>query len=101
MARASIWLPKFDRDAEFVASKPIRVNGADLRPGDHLDKTALSTRALRLLYEARKIKVSPSADDDDRAALLDQYRERFGKRPFGGWDNAELKRRLETPNAAS
>lgn len=94
MARASIWLDKFNRDAEFVATKPIRVNGVDLRPGDPLDKTALSTRTLRVMYDSRKIKVSPSADDDDRTALLDQYRERFGKRPFGGWDNAELKRRL-------
>jgi hypothetical protein len=58
MARASIWLAKFNREADFVAQRPMLVNGAKLLPGDLIDKTKFSTRRLRCLYEMRKIRVA-------------------------------------------
>lgn len=45
----------FDRDADFVVLRPMRVGGNDLRPGDPFDKRAVSLRTHRVLFEQRKI----------------------------------------------
>jgi hypothetical protein len=56
MARASIWLAKFNREDDFVAQRPMLVNGVPVRPGDLIDKTKFTTRRLRCLFEIRKIR---------------------------------------------
>ena len=51
----------FSTAYDFVAAKPVTLNGAVLNPGDPVDKEGLSPRRLRQLYEARII--SPKAPD--------------------------------------
>lgn len=65
MSRPSIWNAKFDRSQDFVVAKPFRVRGIDLMAGDPLDKTMVTTRTLRQLYESRKIRVATFKSDPD------------------------------------
>jgi hypothetical protein len=58
MARASIWQQKFDRADNFIVSRPVTVRGVDLIPGDPFDKTTVTTRTLRQLFESRKLKIA-------------------------------------------
>lgn len=51
----------FSTAYDFVAAKPVTLNGAVLNPGDPVDKDGLSPRRLRQLYEARIISpVAPA-----------------------------------------
>lgn len=61
MSRPSIWNAKFDRSDEFVVYKPFRVRGIDLAAGDAFDKSMVTTRTLRQLFESRKIRVATVA----------------------------------------
>jgi hypothetical protein len=45
----------FDRDAEFVVLRSIRVGGRDLRPGDAFDKSMTTLRMHKVLFQQRKI----------------------------------------------
>lgn len=63
MSRPSIWNDRFDRSQEFVVQKPFRLQGVDLVAGDPLDKTMVTTRTLRQLYESRRIKVATVSID--------------------------------------
>lgn len=65
MARPSIWLDKFDRDNDFTVSRAIKVRGVMLSPGDPFDKTTVTTRTLRQLFEGRKLRISQVANDQD------------------------------------
>lgn len=56
MARTSIWLRKFDRDADFIIERAFLFGGEDQRPGRVFDKSFASTRRLRQLYENRQIR---------------------------------------------
>jgi hypothetical protein len=58
MARTSIWNVKFDRNQDFVVAKPFRVRGIDLVAGETFDKTMVTTRTLRQLFESRKLEVA-------------------------------------------
>jgi hypothetical protein len=69
MSRPSIWNAKFDRSKDFVVSRPFRLRGIDLVAGDPLDKTMVTTRTLRQLYESRKIKVATVTDADPDEAF--------------------------------
>lgn len=44
---------EFDRMNEFVAVKSFTCNGVPIQPGDRFDKTMVSTRLLRQLYDGR------------------------------------------------
>lgn len=62
MPRPSIWRERnFDRGADFVVNRPIHVNGGTIAPGQSFDKTLVSTRTLRQLYEQRKIEFAVGA----------------------------------------
>lgn len=61
MAYTSIYLPEFDRDADFEVCIPFTVSGKDQKRGDAFDKTLCSTRTLRSLYENRWIKAVAKA----------------------------------------
>ncbi len=45
----------FNRECEFIVRRGIKVAGIDLKDGDPIDKTQLTTRRLRQLYEQRYI----------------------------------------------
>lgn len=48
--------------------------------------------------KAKKIKNAPVAEvlkGDDRKALQAKYKEVFGKNPFNGWDNDNLKAKID------
>lgn len=73
MANASIWLKKIDREQDFLANKPMRVKGTDFLPGQPFEKSLVSTRRLRQLYESRKVKmVAPGQREaqDPRDAIV-------------------------------
>lgn len=54
-----IWLPKFDETREYVVNKPLlSVAGRMFFAGDPFDKSLVSTRRLRQLYEFRKIALT-------------------------------------------
>ena len=55
MARASIWLAPFDRDAAYVVAKPFVLGGVMLRPGSPFDKSLVSVRRHRQLYQQRRL----------------------------------------------
>lgn len=63
MARPSIWQDKFDRGNDFVVLRPVTVHGIVLTPGDPFDKTTVTTRTLRQLFDQRKIKVGQIANE--------------------------------------
>jgi len=45
----------FNRDCEFTVRRGIRLNGQEFKDGDVIDKTLLTTRRLRQLFEQRFI----------------------------------------------
>lgn len=78
MARASIWQDRFDRDAEHVVTRAMRVKGVALRVGQRFDKSLCSARTMRQLYEARKIRrVAASPDTATGAQMRHVGRGRF------------------------
>lgn len=58
MAYQSIYLDPFDRDADFTVCIPFTCSGQDQVRGQTFDKTLVSTRTLRSLYENRHIHVA-------------------------------------------
>lgn len=55
---SKIWLSKFDPTRDYVVNKPmLSVGEKVLFAGDDFDKSLVSTRRLRQLYEVRKIAV--------------------------------------------
>lgn len=59
MARTPIALKPFDRNADFLVKRELKIQGRIFRVGDPLDKTLLTTRRLRQLYELRNLVVAP------------------------------------------
>jgi len=54
-----IWLPKFDPKREYIVNKPmLSVGGKILFAGDLFDKSLVSVRRLKQLYEFRKIALT-------------------------------------------
>jgi hypothetical protein len=50
-------LPRFDRENDFRVERVITVAGNKLAPGDTFDKTLVTVRTLRQLYEQRKLSM--------------------------------------------
>lgn len=57
--RTSISLKPFDRNNEFIVKRELKIQGQVFRNGDPLDKSSLTTRRLRQLYELRSIVAAP------------------------------------------
>lgn len=55
MAKGRIWLPRFAADKEFVARKNIMIAGRKFEAGEVIDKSLLSVRQLRQLYDTRRV----------------------------------------------
>ncbi len=49
------WRKAFDPTREFVARRKVTCGGTSFAPGDAFDKTLVTTRRLRLLYDQRVI----------------------------------------------
>jgi hypothetical protein len=61
-ARKTIWREAlFDREAEFRVFRPIRLNGENLQPGSLFDKSLVSTRTLRCLYDNGQLEMVATA----------------------------------------
>lgn len=54
MARSNRFPEPFDRDREFIALKSFTIDGKPYDPGSTIDKTRLTTRRLRQLYESSR-----------------------------------------------
>ena len=59
MANAPVWQTDFDRDADFTVLKVFTCNGIDQRPDTPFDKTLVSTRTLRQLFDQRYLDQHP------------------------------------------
>lgn len=57
MARPSIWQQKFNRDDLFVVNREFILNGVNQIPGSVFDKTLVTTRTLRQLFDQRKLRL--------------------------------------------
>lgn len=53
MTRTGNLREAFDRDRFFVTVKPVTLNGRKFGPGQPFDKTLVTTRRLRQLYDTR------------------------------------------------
>ena len=51
---------QFDRDRNFLVTRSVVVSGKKFGPGDQFDKTLVTTRRLRQLYEHRFLKMGPA-----------------------------------------
>ena len=75
MAKPLIWLKRFDREMDFVVSRPIRFAGRAFVRGEMFDKTLANTRKLRQLYDQRfLIAVEPAATPAPEAAPAVDWR---------------------------
>lgn len=70
MARESIWLKPFCRDDDFVVIRPFDISGRTLQRGEAFDKSTVSTRTLRQLYEQRRIAVAIKPREEGDAAPM-------------------------------
>lgn len=61
-----VYQPSFDPDKDFVTAAPFRANGIAWGKGFPFDKSTVTERVLRLLYEGHKLVFA----DDPRAAKL-------------------------------
>ncbi len=54
----------FDRERDFVTSRSLPVSGRVFTPGERFDKTLVTDRRLRQMYEQRILNVEPKKLDD-------------------------------------
>lgn len=64
--RVPLWPEPFDPDAEYVARKDIRIRNEPVRAGTPIDRTTLSDRRLRQLYDARMVVRAELVPSDRR-----------------------------------
>ena len=64
MARPSIWQDKFDRERAFSVNHPFTCAGKKFAAGDMFDKTLVTTRRLRQLYDKRLLLMCPVQSAD-------------------------------------
>lgn len=79
-----------------VATNPLLYGTRQLRSGDVFEAHARDAGILVAVGAARYAtrKMEPKIAEEDIATLRARYREKVGKRPFHGWDAAELLRRM-------
>jgi hypothetical protein len=73
MARTSIYLPKFRPDSKFTVTRFFRYNGVDMVPGMVVDRAVVSERALRQLFDQRKVRQEEAELVTAVAALGDAF----------------------------
>ena len=61
MANKNIWLKPFDPNADFIASKVLKLDRRLLHPGHKVPKGVFTERRLRQLYDNRQIAMAEDA----------------------------------------
>lgn len=84
-----------------IAAKPMTYATRRLLPGDSFDAKPADARVLIAIGKAREPRPAAPlpnpgsvAEDAARKSLRRDYEAKFGRKPFQGWDSAELKKRL-------
>lgn len=80
--------------ADLIATKSLQYATRRLMPGDAF--TANNERDARILCGIGKARRAPekAATKDDLAELRAEYQDKFGKRPFHGWDADTLREKI-------
>ena len=80
---------------DLIAAKGLRYSTRRLMPGEPFQA---SDRDARVLLAIKKAQPAPEkradAAKESRALARAEYERVLGKRPFMGWDAAELQRRI-------
>lgn len=67
---------KFDRERAFEANRLIRCNGVEFVPGQSFDKTLVTTRRLRQMYDNRDLRMSEKQEPENNGIDIDAMSER-------------------------
>lgn len=62
--KRAIWLPKFSADAAYVVRGDMTIGGRLFKAGEPFDKSAVTTRRLRQMYESRKLYAVAETEDE-------------------------------------
>lgn len=76
----------FDPEADFRVLRPIRLDGRDLVPGDPFDKSTVTTRTLRLLYDDRKLEMVDKADPEPAPQSIAYAARHIGRGRYAVFD---------------
>lgn len=96
MARTQ-WRNKFDRERDFVVRKALTLGGVKHAPGEPFDKSLVTTRRLRQLFDSRTIMFAgenPGAPSDQLTTLRGPARRAQERRLA----KASAKTRAADPN---
>ncbi len=89
--------------AKMIAMKRMTYGTRRLKAGDDFTATRRDARVLdaigKATYGTRDL-VAARKPVDDMQSLRAKYQKVVGKRPFPGWDAAELQRRMKEASAA-
>lgn len=81
-----------------IALKSMRYATRDLRAGDAFEANRRDARVLIAARRAKAEQEAPAAPApapvSEIAALRQEYQAKFGKRPFMGWDEDDLRAKL-------
>lgn len=91
---------------KLIAVRPLTYATRRLQAGDEFEASSQDARVLIAVKRAKSVDEAsepgpaPSSQPpmDDIAALRDEYLAAIGKRPFNGWDAAELRKRISAAN---
>lgn len=92
--------------ANMIAMKRMTYGTRRLKAGDPFTASRRDARVLdaigKATYGTRDLIAAPVERQpaDDMQALRARYQEVVGKRPFPGWDAAELQRRMDEASAS-
>jgi hypothetical protein len=65
--------------------------------GDTFEASRSDARVLIALGKARPVEALGSSEESaetETASLRDEYERLFGRRPYGGWDDAKLREKI-------
>lgn len=89
--RASDLVAKFQTERDKLVEGLAEL-GIEVGPDD--SPAAVALAALRARDSAADVAEEGAGEQDDIAALREAYRERFGTKPFMGWDVEALKAKM-------
>jgi hypothetical protein len=73
MVYVSKFRPSFNRDGDFVVLRGFDLGGRRTREGEFVDKSVLTTRTLRQLYDQRRIRFATAEEVAELEALAASY----------------------------
>lgn len=92
---------EFDRERDFTVTREFTLNGQRLVPGDVFDKSQVTVRRLRQLYEQRSLRMGPASEAPQSpfaAMSVEELRDwlvRHGVVPRATWSDNRLRERAE------